>query len=106
MIYLTAIGWGFLGWVTRVVWTYYTHSKEVEAKPRGHFKWHSFKEKYDQDWIMGFVAMVVLAIVSDLLWGAGLNKMILDETSDYDPRVNILIGFMSIYIIEKLGNKK
>lgn len=97
--------WGFLGWTVRVCYTYYAHSKKVEAKKGGRFVWNTFKKKYDQDWIMGFVGMIALSLISDWAWGAFLSEMILSKVTVYDPKVNVLLGFMAIYLIEK-ANKK
>jgi hypothetical protein len=105
MSYTIALLWGLLGWITRVVWTYYTHSKLVESKKGGRFVWSTFIKKYDQDWIMGFVAMVAFSLISDWAWEAFLSNMITGSISDYDPKVNVLIGFLSILIIEKFISK-
>lgn len=104
--YLIALFWGLLGWFTRVVWTYCTHSKLVESKRNGRFIWSVFIKKYDQDWVMGFIAMIALSLISDWAWVAFLSEMITSRVSDYDPKVNVLIGFLSIFIIEKMANKK
>lgn len=103
--YSIALFWGSIGWFARVTWTYYTHSKIVEAKKNGRFVWSTFKKKYDQDWIMGFVAMVMFSLISDWAWDAGLADMITNKASVYDPKANVLIGFLSIFIIEKLISK-
>jgi hypothetical protein len=103
---LIAILWGFSGWFLRVIWNYYTYSKCVESKVNGKFSWPFFIKKYDQDWIMGFAAMVVFSLISDWAWGAFLSDLILSRESEYDPKANVIIGFMSIYIIEKLASRK
>lgn len=103
--YTAALLWGLLGWSVRVVWTYYTHSKKVESKKGGKFVWSIYRKKYDQDWIMGFVAMVAFSLISDWAWCAWLSEIITDKVSGYDPKVNVLIGFLSIFIIEKLASK-
>lgn len=103
--YITMLLWGLLGWIVRVVWTYYTHSKTVEAKKNGRFVWSTFRKKYDQDWIMGFIAMIAFSLISDWAWTAFLSEMVTSSVSDYDPKANVIIGFLSILIVEKLASK-
>lgn len=101
-----AILWGLLGWSLRVVYNYYKHSKLVEEKPRGRFNWETFIAKYDQDWIMGFAAMVVFAAIADWAWVAFISQLLLSRASEYDPKANVIIGFLSILLVEKLAGKK
>jgi len=101
-----AIAWGLLGWALRVVWTYWIYSKDVESKPRGRFHWHQFIIKYDQDWVMGFAAMIVFSAIADWAWGAFISELILSKATVYDPKANVIIGFLSILLIEKLAGKK
>ena len=103
--YLIAISWGFIGWAARVALTFYWHSKEVECNKRGKFVWNKFRQKYDQDWILGFFSMLMFAAIADLIWEYGLSTMLLGNKSPYDTRINVLIGFMSIYLVEKLAKK-
>ncbi len=107
---LTALFWGSLGWLTRVVQTYWSHSRKVEADPKGRFKWDSFKRKYDQDWIFGFILMIGLSLTSDWAWGAFLNDLLvrfisIPENIPYDPKINLFLGYIGLFLIEKLAKK-
>jgi hypothetical protein len=104
--YGIALFWGFLGWVLRVVFTYYKYSKNIEAQTGKRFVWKTYRKKFDQDWIMGFVGMVVFSLIADWFWSAGLSEWITSKESDYDPKVNVIIGYMAIFIAEKLAGKE
>ncbi len=103
--YFIAIGWGCIGWAARVAQTYYTYSKLVESKRRGRFVFSKFRKKYDQDWVYGFFAMLMLSAVADLLWVHVFSKWIFEVETPYYARINVIIGFMAIYIVERLPKK-
>ena len=100
---LIAILWGLVGWSLRVIYTYWLYSKDIEANHRGKFNWNKFIVKYDQDWIMGFAAMVVFASIADWAWVAFISNLILSRETLYDPKANVIIGFLSILLVEKLA---
>jgi len=106
LYYLVALAWGFAGWFLRVVWNYWKHSREIEKETHTWFNWDTFRKKYDQDWIMSGVATIVFALISDWAWSIWLSELLLKVSTPYDPKANVIIGFLAILLVEKLSGEK
>lgn len=101
-LYILPFVYGTVGWIVQVVWNYYNYSNMVESQGK-EFDRSSFIKKYDQSWVMGFVGMIGLAMISDYIWEAGLGKALFPAATTivYNAKINVILGFAAIRIIAK-----
>ena len=48
---------------------------------------------------------MVLSLISDWAWEAFLSDLVLSKTTEYNPKINVILGFLAILIVEKLDKR-
>lgn len=89
--YLLAIAYSLVGWCVQVTYYYFQFdTEEVFDKVK-------FWRTYDKYIILGFVTSLAIALLGDFAWPTVNEKF--GTTFQYDERVNIIFGCISVLII-------
>lgn len=99
--------YGVVGLLVRIVVDYYRHSRKVE-KGGGTFERKAFVKKYDQDWILGGVVVLAIAVGGDYLYTYILGPLavrfeLVKEVPPFAHELGILFGVFSTWIGHKLS---
>lgn len=95
--YFAAIGYALIGWVVQVT-VYYFQFDTDEPFDRGKF-WRT----YDKFIILGFVGSIAIALLGDFAWPTITEYF--GVTIQYDERVNIILGGISVLIVMWFSRK-
>lgn len=72
---------------------YYQYDKDTTS-----FTLREFWKVYDRYIIAGFACCVAAAFLSDIIWNAGRSYVGMADVP-FDERVNIVIGFIAIFLL-------
>lgn len=97
--YWLAIGYMLIGWAVKVTMYYFQFDTDKKFNFK---KWWRIYDKYI---ILGFVGAIAFAFISDFVWYQLLDGLVGAEGTPYELRLNIVIGFLIIPILNRWEKK-